>query len=50
MIMLATRLRSERDGQRSRQAAQRLFGFSILYLFIVFAALLIEAGFSYHGP
>jgi protoheme IX farnesyltransferase len=50
MIMLATRLRSERDGQRSRQAAQRLFGFSILYLFIVFAALLIEAGLSYHGP
>jgi protoheme IX farnesyltransferase len=50
MIMLATRLRSERDGQRGRQAAQRLFGFSILYLFIVFAALLIEAGFSYHGP
>jgi protoheme IX farnesyltransferase len=49
MIMLATRLRSERDGQRSRQAAQRLFGFSILYLFIVFAALLIEAGLSYHG-
>ena len=27
----------------ARQAAQRLFGFSILYLFIVFAALLIEA-------
>jgi len=50
MIMLATRLRSERDSQRGRQAAQRLFGFSILYLFIVFAALLIEAGFSYHGP
>ena len=50
MIVLALRLRSERDGQRGRQAAQRLFGFSILYLFIVFAALLIEAGFSYHGP
>ena len=30
--------------------AQRLFGFSILYLFIVFAALLIESGFSSHGP
>jgi protoheme IX farnesyltransferase len=49
MIMLALRLRSEREGKRGR-AAQRLFGFSILYLFIVFAALLIEAGFSSHGP
>jgi len=49
MIMLATRLRSERDAQRERQAAQRLFGFSILYLFIGFAALLVEAGLLYHG-
>ena len=49
MIMLGLRLRSERDAQRGRQAAQRLFGFSILYLFIVFAALLIEAGFLHHA-
>jgi protoheme IX farnesyltransferase len=49
MIMLALRLRSARDERQARQAAQRLFGFSILYLFIVFAALLIEAGLAYRG-
>jgi protoheme IX farnesyltransferase len=49
MVMLALRLRSARDERQARQAAQRLFGFSILYLFIVFAALLIEAGFAYRG-
>ena len=50
MIALALRLRSERDGKRADRAALRLFAFSILYLFIVFAALLIEAGFAGHGP
>jgi protoheme IX farnesyltransferase len=49
MVMLALRLRSARDERQARQAAQRLFGFSILYLFIVFAALLIEAGLAYRG-
>ncbi len=49
MIVLAWRLRGERDAQRARHAAHRLFGFSILYLFIVFAALLIEAGLWRHA-
>jgi protoheme IX farnesyltransferase len=49
MVMLALRLRSAQDERQARHAAQRLFGFSILYLFIVFAALLIEAGFAYRG-
>jgi protoheme IX farnesyltransferase len=49
MIVLALRVRSEREGKRADHAARRLFAFSILYLFIVFAVLLIEAGFAGHG-
>ena len=48
MIALALRVRSERDSGRAEHAAGRLFGFSILYLFIVFAALLIDARFAVH--
>src|SRR5271166_4730106 len=43
LIALALQLRNERDGKRADRAARRLFAFSILYLFIVFAVLLIEA-------
>jgi heme o synthase len=49
MILLAVRLRGERDAVRARHAAHRLFGFSILYLFMIFAALLIETGLLRHG-
>jgi protoheme IX farnesyltransferase len=49
MIALALRLRSEGDGKRAEHAARRLFAFSILYLFILFAVLLIDAGFAGHG-
>jgi protoheme IX farnesyltransferase len=48
MIALALRLRKEREGKRADHAARRLFAFSILYLFIVFAVLLLEAGFAGH--
>jgi protoheme IX farnesyltransferase len=40
-LALAWRLRSE-QGMRAERAAQQLFGFSILYLFLLFAALLVE--------
>ena len=46
MIALALRLRGEREGKRAHRAAGRLFGFSILYLFAIFAALLVDAGIS----
>jgi len=42
MVALAWRVRIERDG--SGLAAKRLFGFSILYLFVLFAVLLVERG------
>ena len=34
-----------REGERAAVAAKQLFAFSILYLFILFAVLLVEAGF-----
>jgi heme o synthase len=44
MVGLAWRLRGEREGARAERAAQQLFAFSILYLFVLFAVLLIEGG------
>jgi protoheme IX farnesyltransferase len=44
MVAFAWRLRGERDEERAAGAARRLFAFSILYLFILFAVLLIEGG------
>jgi protoheme IX farnesyltransferase len=42
-VMLVLGLRVVRDGAAEReQAAKRLFAFSILYLFLLFAALLAE--------
>src|SRR5580704_1327040 len=42
MVVLAWRLWAEGAGLRAAQHAKRLFGFSILYLFVLFAVLLIE--------
>jgi protoheme IX farnesyltransferase len=39
LIALALRVRNERQGHR---ASKQLFGFSILYLFLLFAMLLID--------
>jgi protoheme IX farnesyltransferase len=44
MVAFAWRVRSEREGARGERAAQHLFAFSILYLFVLFAVLLIEGG------
>jgi protoheme IX farnesyltransferase len=38
----AVRLYRHREGDPARRAAARLFGYSILYLFAIFAALLVE--------
>src|SRR6516165_5799719 len=42
MVTLAWRVRREREGAAATRAAQQLFAFSILYLFALFAVLLIE--------
>jgi protoheme IX farnesyltransferase len=42
LVVLAVQLRRSRE--TDRQAAHRLFGFSIVYLFVLFAALLTSGG------
>src|SRR6266849_4468708 len=44
MVAFAWRVRSEREGAGAERAAQRLFRFSIVYLFVLFAVLLVEGG------
>src|SRR5262249_47260633 len=41
MVLLARRLRGQR-GAAEEQAAKRLFAFSVLYLFVLFATMLVE--------
>src|SRR6266403_553875 len=43
MVMFAWRVRRNRHGACAARAAHHLFGFSILYLFVLFAVLLIDA-------
>lgn len=42
MVVLALRVHARREGDAARKAAMQLFGFSIVYLFLLFAVLLIE--------
>jgi protoheme IX farnesyltransferase len=46
MTVLAWRTRIEREGASAQRAARQLFGFSILYLFALFAALLVDNGLA----
>jgi heme o synthase len=50
MVALAWRLWVEGTGPRAARHAGRLFGFSILYLFVLFAVLLIEGVMGLLGP
>ncbi|GLK74170.1 heme o synthase [Ancylobacter dichloromethanicus] len=43
MLLLAVQVYRRREGAAAEIAARRLFGFSILYLFLLFAVLLVEA-------
>jgi protoheme IX farnesyltransferase len=42
MVILAWRVYRERKGQAAVSAARKLFAFSLLYVFLVFAALLAD--------
>lgn len=50
MLALAWKVFRVRDGEAAAKAAQQLFGFSILYLFLLFATLLAEHGFGLFRP
>ena len=49
MLFLAARLWWPGSAAGSHAAGKRLFGFSILYLFLLFAALLVEQSFAMFG-
>src|SRR5581483_8424418 len=44
MVALAWRVRTAGDGAQGDAAAKQLFAFSILYLFVLFAVLLVGGG------
>jgi protoheme IX farnesyltransferase len=50
MLALAVQVHRIREGEAAMKVAQQLFGFSILYLFLLFAALLAEHGFGLFQP
>ncbi len=47
MLALAVQVYRLRQGEPAMRVAQQLFGFSILYLFLLFATLLAEHGFGF---
>jgi protoheme IX farnesyltransferase len=50
MLALAAQVYRLREGEPAMRVAQQLFGFSILYLFLLFATLLAEHGFGFFRP
>ncbi|WP_243372662.1 heme o synthase [Microvirga solisilvae] len=50
MLALAIQVYRLREGEPAMRVAQQLFGFSILYLFLLFATLLAEHGFGFFHP
>ncbi|WP_201837873.1 heme o synthase [Microvirga zambiensis] len=50
MLALAVQVYRLRKGEPAMRVAQQLFGFSILYLFLLFATLLAEHGFGFFRP
>ena len=44
LVLAAWRVFRDREGEAARRAARALFGFSVLYLFLLFATLLAEQG------
>ena len=46
MVAMALRVYRTRQGAAANKAAMQLFGFSILYLFLLFSALVVEHGFG----
>ena len=47
-VVLAYACYREREGEKAARAAKDLFAYSVLYLFLLFAVLLVEQGFNIH--
>jgi heme o synthase len=45
-VVLAYTCYREREGERAARAAKDLFAYSVLYLFLLFAVLLVEHAFG----
>ncbi len=45
-VVFAVACFREREGERADRAAKHLFAYSVLYLFLLFAVLLVEQGFG----
>ena len=48
-VVMAVDCYRKREGEAADCAAKNLFGYSVLYLFLLFAALLLEQGFGIDG-
>ena len=48
-VVMAFDCYSKREGEEADRAAKNLFAYSVLYLFLLFAALLVERGFGIDG-
>jgi protoheme IX farnesyltransferase len=48
-VVLALECYREREGEQADRAAKNLFAYSVLYLFLLFTALLVERGFGIDG-
>ena len=44
MVAFAWHVRAEPSGERGARAAKAMFAYSIVYLFVLFAVLLVEDG------
>jgi heme o synthase len=48
-VVLAIACYREREGEEADRAAKNLFAYSVLYLFLLFAVILVEQGFGIDG-
>ncbi len=48
-VVMAFDCYREREGEAADRAAKNLFAYSVLYLFLLFAVLLVEQGFGIDG-
>jgi protoheme IX farnesyltransferase len=48
-VLMAFDCYRKREGEAADRAAKNLFGYSVLYLFLLFAVLLVEQGFGIDG-